>query len=97
MLTKEKTIRKGSLGREQWNMLMQENFSAARLTALAFMVMGLYSESVSESVILLVPKFDLTQGPSWWYVHVSVRTSSKVSGGLWAGISSFLLSPPKFF
>ena len=65
--------------------------------SLSFYGNGIIFWVVSEPVILLVPKFDLTQGPSWWYVHVSVRTSSKVSGRLWAGISSFLLSPPKFF
>ena len=60
--------------------------------SLSFYGNGIIFWVVSEPVILLVPKFDLTQGPSWWYVHVS-----KVSGRLWAGISSFLLSPPKFF
>ena len=49
------------------------------------------------SIILLVPIFGLTQGPSWWVsVHPSVKmdSSGKVSGRLAAQITAWQLLPP---
>ena len=52
-------------------------------------------------LILLVPIFGLTQGPSWWHMHLSARwfPAWGVLGNwwdIWAGISSLLSAPPKF-
>ena len=57
-----------------------------------FMGTGLVSGSSLAS--LTWPIFDLTQGPSWWHMHLSVKmdSSAKAPGRL--VISSLLLPPP---
>ena len=71
------------MGREQQGKGTQESCSALWLAVSGFMGMGLISE-LSLANCLAQPIFGLTQGPSWWPVHLSdkVDSSDKDSGRL---------------
>lgn len=86
---------KGHLGREQQGK-GTPNCSAMWFTVSDFIGIELVSE-LSLANCLAQPIFGLTQGPSWWPVHLSdkVDSSDKDSGRL--VISSLWLGPPKFF
>lgn len=54
-------------------------------------------------IILLMPIFGLPQGPSWWHIHLSIRTDSRArvsgrfAGLLGAGVCSLLNSSSWFW
>ena len=76
-------IGKGCLDREQRGKWTQESCYATWLTVSGFMVTGLVS-GLSLATHLAWPIFGLTQGPSWWQMHLSAKIdfSAKDSGRL---------------
>ena len=95
MLTKQKTFLGAGTGGKQLGKGTQENRSAMWFTVSGFVVMGLVSW-FSLASHLAWPIFGLTQGPSWWYTHLSAKLDSsvRVSGRpVGCMVSSFLFVP----
>ena len=81
-------IGKGHSGREQGGKGTQENCSAMWLLISGFMLVGLAFWCLWP-IILFVPIFGLSQGPSWWRVQLSAKMDSSVRvSGRWAGHST---------
>ena len=86
MLTKQETLLERGAGGEQQGKETQENCSAMWLTVSCFMVKGFVSG--------LSLANHLTQGPSQWHTHHSVKMDSNEDSGRLVGhMDSCLLSP----
>ena len=89
------TKQKALLGRgARWRPGDPGNCSAMRLAVLGFMVMGLVSRlSLANHLTWL--KSSLTQGPSWWCVHLSAKMCNiEKDSGRFIGNTDWHLHPP---
>ena len=72
----------------------QDSFSAASLAVSGFMVIRFISGLCPANYVAW-PIFGLTQGPSWWPMHLSAKMDSRMkdSGGGWWDILQVGVSP----